>query len=417
MAKQFVAVRMDAWREVLASLSRRTGVSPQQAKYACLFFVQSDGWTDDDAQMISDICANFTGRPDPEWDDLVTLLVEETTTENARARVPKMMLVEIPTPRFLVRLVAILSRKIDFATSELWVVPAYCVINCAGTSLLTEALSLANPVLKRASQVMMARRTFRSTPSVCWVGLHLWQSQTSVIFQEIVQQRGNRQVLLLKFTRYLTYLMTSVLSQWMALIETSRHLIWMCSAVSDPAAAREFSRFVTEVIREVLASPTLTPPEMVKRRIDAWVTVYSMVLQNPVAFTSIEKHMQFAMALAGYSKVRYPTGSFWFAILNRLVDWDRPDILKSYFETIMDNDVRLFDKGDLVTFIKGLRNDNTLDAKLQVLAVITARLKGSRMLHYVSIETFDTLEPFLGQEGLDKQGLLLDMFLEAMGDE
>jgi hypothetical protein len=215
-------------------------------------------------------------------------------------------------------------------------------------------------------------------------------------------------IALLKYIRYSSYLMTPMLTNWLQHLGITRILTSFYKILSNVKSRREFSKFVTELVREALASPQITPPEMVKRRIDVWVNAYSMLLEQPVGFAVVERHLQFAMALSGCQKVRHPTGSFWFQILNRLIDWTNVEFIREYFVTIMNNGISLVDKDDLVTFIGDFEDDDKLDAKLQVLRVIVEKLKETTVFQEVAKVTFQIIEPFLGVDDS-----LLDAFLEA----
>jgi hypothetical protein len=225
--------------------------------------------------------------------------------------------------------------------------------------------------------------------------------------------RSIEQTQILKLIRYLAYVFTPVLTEALAVIRSlvpSR----MKPVLADPRTRREFAKLVTECVREALAHPGLIGPAMVRRCIDTWVGVYSSVLEEPVTFHEIESHLMFAIALSGCKSVRFPTGSFWFAVLNRLVDWERAKFIEDYFKTILENGVVLFDKELIIQFVANMKEDETLVEKLGVLKVIVVMLKGNEMLREALKETWETLGPLV--EVVDGDDSILDPILEAMTD-
>jgi hypothetical protein len=100
--------------------------------------------------------------------------------------------------------------------------------------------------------------------------------------------------------------------------------------------------------------------------------------------------------------------------LNRLLDWENVDFIVTYFATIIDNGVTLADKDVFISFIQGLQAGDTLAAKLQVIAVIMAKLKGNPILREIASAAFAFIEPFIGDG--DDPGSLLEAFLVPLSE-
>jgi hypothetical protein len=400
-------------RELDILLNRITHVSPilpYHVRYVCFFVYNcSSSQSAHSSTIFLALFSRVSTHPhaSTEWESLFQDLFEVTTPENVMVRFRNLVKLGLPHSEGFIRWLAHLKDCIDFSSSNRFIIPAVIVIQVSrNSSLLYKALMIANPILKRA-----VRDEFtRPDDDVRDLFFYPVDSMKSALFIT-AKLTSECQVALLKYIRYLSYLMTPMLANWLQYLGTTRTLRHLYEILTGLKARREFAKFVTEIVREALASPQITPPEMVKRRIDVWVAGYSMVLEKPVGFAVAEKHLQFAMGLSGCQKVRYPTGSFWFQILNRLLDWNNVEFINEYFVTIMNNGVTVVDKDDLVNFIHEFERDDTLSAKLQVLEIIVEKLKGTVVLQEVAKAVFEYIEPFLDGE---ENGLLLDAFLEAI---
>jgi hypothetical protein len=276
-------------------------------------------------------------------------------------------------------------------------------------SLMPDIVPVAVPIFKRCSRLSLGMPHSQ---------YKLLGQYISTGFQNIVQcvrwHCAPHQIGLLKVIRYLAYVMTPVLTTWSAIMVKGAVLAKLRTGIRDSGARREFARLAVKSVQEALAHPALTPPAMIKKRVDIWVGVYSSALEIPVKFIEVEPHLRFAIALSACQSVRYPTGSFWFAILNKLVEWDRNEFIEQYFKAIVGNGVDLFDKQVIVQFVNEMKEDEMLVGKLSVLKVIMVMLKGNEVLREALKDTYDTLGPLASVVGGDDS--LIDAILEAMAD-
>jgi hypothetical protein len=398
----------DCWADLENPTSMRRPLYTQQVTYMMYFFVESRAPTRIMISTVTRAVKLFRGA---KWsparlDAALNLLADSITAENVSDRIQKIIFV--PAMGSALSFSLMMKRVLAWpalAESEAFI---FAVVWLLFTRLnhCSSVLPAVTRVLKRveASGVKIAPAEGA-------------KSYSGVIPQELPkiltlrEREPHTQVKLLKLFRHLAFVLTPCLTMWLGKRAGQATIDSLWEQIGDVSAAREFSKFVTEIVREALANPAITPEWMVKRRIDVWVEAFTMTLAKPVEFAAVEKHLVFAMALSKCSKVRYSTGSFWFQILNRLIDWDHTDFLKEYFVTIMDNGVTLYDKDDLINFINSLTKDDTLDAKLEVLDVIVTKLAGNEVFTAVAGETLEVLDDLLTTDGIPERSDLFDKFL------
>jgi hypothetical protein len=394
----------DCWPELTIPPITRRPLFAQQVAYLLYFFVESrvTGVVTEQVDCLITIlgAAKLPASP---IDKALDRIADSTNAENVHGRLSQLVLV--PTmataafPRMVCRVLALPSvhESSLFVFAPTWLFT---------TNVDVRILPAVNGVLKR---VQKGRHK-----SVAAQKERICVSYIQENIPYLVRLRGREprvQVELLKLLKNLAFLFTPCLTWWFGKRSGEITLESLWKEINDVSAAREFSKFVTEIVREAIANPTITSESMVKRRIDVWVEAFTMTLAKPVKFAAVEKHLTFAMALSKCQKVRYGTGSFWFQILNRLVDWENIEFLKEYFVTILDNGVTLCDQDYLVDFIKNLIEDDTLDAKLEVLNVIVTKLEGSAVLAEVASCTLHVLDAVLMSGGIPERFGLFERFL------
>jgi hypothetical protein len=405
ITKSFPRAPFNRWRDDLAAVVSCAAVSNEQIMYAVLFFLASRSTDSDASQALFDLIPRLAPSAVP---DVIAFAAAELPAE-----FPSILMVITLFFRPPENLVLVLTCIINAHHPEWAVFVAMCITAAIGArlALLHADAAVMRSIVKLA--IPIAKRPV-SIPARQYERLTAWlKDQFLAIPESLRFGPPAHQVALLKLIRYLAYVLTPVLTESLGMLR-GKVLAWMCAALTNPRARREFAKLTTECVREALACPGLTGQNMLRKRVDTWVGVYSVALGSFVRFIEVEPHLQFAMALSGCRSERYPTGSFWFAILNRLLDWDRSAFLEDYFRTILGNGVQLVDKGGIVQFVNELKEDDALVGKLAVLRVIVVMLKGNEVLREALAETYETLGELLsGVEGDDS---LFDAVLEAMTD-
>jgi hypothetical protein len=385
---------------------------PPQIAYAALFFIDSQSDDVNTVHLIRDLCARI--RPASASAELTGLITTDLP-EDLNTVITAVFLLPETLLGLFIESLAKRGKGTDWSLFAAACIAPLSVIQRAlldmeGTHFAKQAavvlignlLCVATPIVKRRVQSMTKSQYRLAT---------LLSSKVMTLVEALAYLPSDDQIRLLKFIRYMACVINHVLTEVLGIIRGFLPAR-VKFIIKDLKARREFAKLTTGCVRAALASPGIGA--IVKRCVDTWVGVYSSALEESVKFIEIELHLRFAMTVSSSKIVKYPTGSFWFAILVKLVDWDRIDFLGNYFETIIGNGVMLHDSQVIVQFVNEMKEDETLMGKLSVLKVIVVLLKGNSVLREALAETYETLGPLV--EVVDRDDSLFDAILEALTD-
>jgi hypothetical protein len=216
------------------------------------------------------------------------------------------------------------------------------------------------------------------------VGMQLYPTETYWLERVVVQRllripmtftglSVRAQILCLKWLRYLAYVVPRVH------VECLRWIMGHTIVVRDGQVDREFSKFVTEMVRERLAVPSWAGPRNLSNWINYALAHFAEYLtRDRLCIRALEKYIMFYIAVLRHKGLVLTPLKTPMRILTRLDDWTDVRLLKRFFARLLKKSLDSFDIDEVSAFVRGLTpEDQNLDNKVGLLLVL-ARNAGDK---------------------------------------